>query len=55
MSMTMIALVAPARQQPIKILKQKKMILDIRRITIGKVADDVDISFGSYKQFLQLF
>ena len=29
----------------------KKMILDDRRITIREVADDVGISFGSYKAF----
>ena len=33
----------------------KRMILDNRRITIRKIANDVGISFGHAKQFLRIF
>ena len=45
MSMTMLVLIARARQQPMKTLK-KKMVLRNRGITITEVAGDVRISFG---------
>ena len=44
--MTIFVPVARARQQPMKTLKHKKMILNNHRITIREVADDVGISFG---------
>ena len=47
MSLMMLALIARARQQPMKTLKQWwKWFWDNRWITITEVADDVDISFG---------
>ena len=46
--MTMLVLIARARQQPMKALKQwRKWFLDNHPITIREVADDVGLSFGS--------